>query len=250
MENINEEQPLSEAKNEQDVSCGVDGMEVNTLNGGSSIGKFKTTEALVNAYNNLQAEFTRRCQRIKSLEKQLENTTSANEILQESCNFKGNESANQEANVVDDNFSAEVQEINKEMYDTASNEDAPSYLKDDYNQKLINFLSENKDAKKYAKEIGEEILNDKSLTLQSAYDRVLAKKFVAPSELVKDEQFINNFILSNEEILKDIIKKYKSEEKVLPTIIQNNSNASIAQAYPVEVKTIKEAGELAKKLLS
>lgn len=34
-----------------------------------SLGKFKTTEALFNAYNALQAEFTKRCQRIKELEK-------------------------------------------------------------------------------------------------------------------------------------------------------------------------------------
>ena len=33
-----------------------------------SFGKFKDAEALLNAYNSLQAEFTKRCQRIKELE--------------------------------------------------------------------------------------------------------------------------------------------------------------------------------------
>lgn len=33
-----------------------------------SLGKFKDVNALLNAYNSLQAEFTKRCQRIKELE--------------------------------------------------------------------------------------------------------------------------------------------------------------------------------------
>lgn len=33
-----------------------------------SLGKFKDVEALLNAYNSLQAEFTKRCQRLKELE--------------------------------------------------------------------------------------------------------------------------------------------------------------------------------------
>ena len=33
-----------------------------------SLGKFKDAEALLNAYNSLQSEFTKRCQRVKELE--------------------------------------------------------------------------------------------------------------------------------------------------------------------------------------
>lgn len=40
-----------------------------------SIGKFKSTESLLNAYNNLQAEFTRKCQRLSELEAQAQSTT-------------------------------------------------------------------------------------------------------------------------------------------------------------------------------
>lgn len=36
-----------------------------------SFGKFKDANALLNAYNSLQAEFTKRCQRIKELEGEL-----------------------------------------------------------------------------------------------------------------------------------------------------------------------------------
>lgn len=36
-----------------------------------STGKFKDTESLLNAYNNLQAEFTRKCQKLSELENSL-----------------------------------------------------------------------------------------------------------------------------------------------------------------------------------
>ena len=40
-----------------------------------SIGKFKNTESLLNAYNSLQAEFTRKCQRLSELETAAQSTT-------------------------------------------------------------------------------------------------------------------------------------------------------------------------------
>ena len=40
-----------------------------------SIGKFKNTESLLNAYNSLQAEFTRKCQRLSELETKAQSTT-------------------------------------------------------------------------------------------------------------------------------------------------------------------------------
>ena len=40
-----------------------------------SIGKFKNTESLLNAYNSLQAEFTRKCQRLSELESKAQATT-------------------------------------------------------------------------------------------------------------------------------------------------------------------------------
>ena len=38
----------------------------------TTIGKFKDTKSLLEAYNNLQSEFTRKCQKLSELEKQIE----------------------------------------------------------------------------------------------------------------------------------------------------------------------------------
>ena len=40
--------------------------------GAVSLGKFKDVDALLNAYNSLQSEFTKRCQKIKELEGKLD----------------------------------------------------------------------------------------------------------------------------------------------------------------------------------
>lgn len=42
---------------------------------GGDLGKFKNVDALLNAYNNLEAEFTRRSQRLKELEENAKNLT-------------------------------------------------------------------------------------------------------------------------------------------------------------------------------
>lgn len=55
------EQPSNQAENAEDNSQGTSEVK-------GSLGKFKDVEALMSAYNSLQAEFTKRCQRIKELE--------------------------------------------------------------------------------------------------------------------------------------------------------------------------------------
>ena len=62
---------MEEIKNEQTETLSTPASEENntTENKGEvSLGKFKDTESLVKAYNSLQAEFTKRCQRLKELE--------------------------------------------------------------------------------------------------------------------------------------------------------------------------------------
>jgi len=73
-ENIQEEQPITEQTN---VLNATDDKSVDSCEGSScfdnpseSIGKFKNAQALFEAYNNLQAEFTKKSQRLSELEKE------------------------------------------------------------------------------------------------------------------------------------------------------------------------------------
>ncbi len=65
MEQFNVEQAKVQAQTEQDIAregiLGADSTE-------ASYGKFKDVQALLTAYNNLEAEFTKRCQKVRELE--------------------------------------------------------------------------------------------------------------------------------------------------------------------------------------
>ncbi len=68
---------MEENKNEQISTQITQTVEADIENTGEdkvevSLGKFKDVGALVNAYNSLQAEFTKRCQRLKELEGKIE----------------------------------------------------------------------------------------------------------------------------------------------------------------------------------
>ena len=53
----------------EEVPQSEEAEQVNT--DGSPIGKFKSVEALYSAYNNLQAEFTKKCQKLSELQKEI-----------------------------------------------------------------------------------------------------------------------------------------------------------------------------------
>ncbi len=64
MQNINEQTELISHTAEAEGKIGEHRSEV-------SLGKFKDVSALLDAYNSLQSEFTKRCQKIKELEAKL-----------------------------------------------------------------------------------------------------------------------------------------------------------------------------------
>ena len=51
---------------------------------GSPLGKFKDSSALLDAYNELQSEFTRKCQKLSDAEKKLQDVASINTGKEES----------------------------------------------------------------------------------------------------------------------------------------------------------------------
>lgn len=61
---------MNEPTNEQTeaISQIAEAKETGERDASVSLGKFKDVNALLNAYNSLQSEFTKRCQRIKELE--------------------------------------------------------------------------------------------------------------------------------------------------------------------------------------
>lgn len=81
-----------------------------------SLGKFKDVSALLSAYNSLEAEFTKRCQRIKELEAEKRNGDKAADIVapknSEVASDKGNNRSEQEREEILKGYLKEVMEKN------------------------------------------------------------------------------------------------------------------------------------------
>lgn len=52
----------------QNVQAAADTAEAEKRDAAAELGKFKDVQTLLKAYSDLEAEFTRRCQRLKELE--------------------------------------------------------------------------------------------------------------------------------------------------------------------------------------
>lgn len=200
---------LEEDEVRQDNSSVIedDGVGSNTY-----LGKFNSVQDLENAYNSLQAEFTRKCQKLKMLEEDIA--------------------------------------LSKQKVQEDSNAQQAVYEKQDYQEKLNSFLTNYPNAKKYAKEISLEVINNKNLDLLQAYNNVLASKFKEPEELLKDKDFIDNYILNDDNLKKELIKKYLKDvkESNVPTLISGASGITGSRAKDIEISSLEEANKLALKM--
>lgn len=176
----------------------------------SSLGKFKDVESLMEAYKNLQAEFTRKSQKLSEYTKQLEN--------------------------INDN----------------ANKVVPVYEQENWQEQVGEFLKVNPEAKKYANEISEAILNDKVLvnnknSLEFAWAKVLASKYKTPETLASDEEFLNTYILKDEKVKKKIIENYLDllqQNKATP-LISSHTGSAFSLTPKNRPKTLSEASKLA-----
>lgn len=176
---------------------------------GSPINKFKSVEALKIAYENLEKEFTKKCQKLKELE----------------------------------NVSCE----NANM--------APQYETTNWDEKVCEFFSTFPQAKPFAEEISNVIKSDKEIacsnnSLNNAWTKVLASKYRAEDELIKDENFLNKFVYNNPEIADYFINQYlqKIINNKSATVISGNMGSATFSAPAKKPHSIKDAGKMVETL--
>ena len=210
-ENETWEQPNSQ--------CDVQATEVENCQGissqaedGSQLGKFKDAQSLLSAYNNLQAEFTKKCQKLSELEK---------------------------------------------ISDLQKSEPVPVFNHEDWTNKVSDFLQKNEDAKNYASEISEFIMNnpeirDKDDALDLAWAKVVQQKYVAPEKLVSDDGYIQKYIMTNPDIKQKILKEYvkQIQSTTPPPVISVQSGGNIAFAKNKQPITLGEAKSLVEEIFN
>ena len=194
---------------EQPLPMGQDDVTDNQeapIEQGSSIGKFKDAESLLEAYNNLQAEFTRKCQKLAQYEKE--------------------------------NLPPQ-----------------PVYKDKDWQQKVSDFLASHCEAKPFASEISQKILENPSIyngenALNLAWAEIISKKYRPVEQLVNDDKFIEDYVLSNEQIRQKVLSNYIAdlERNKLPPIQTSHTGKYTFPTQKV-ANNLSEAKYLVEQLL-
>ena len=101
---------------------------------------------------------------------------------------------------------------------------APAFENREWRSNVADFLRKNEHARGFAKEISEEILNDPALQkssnmLEIAWSRVLSKNYKTPEQIATDNNFLQNFVLSNEEVKKQVFSSYMNDVQNTPNLI-------------------------------
>lgn len=209
--------PAEEEKKEINEESAMS--EVGSLNQGD-LGKFKSVQALMDAYNNLQAEFTKKCQVLSELKKD------------------------------------KTEEMAKENFDheektEVSTEETNVSPEDLTEEKFNQFLSENSEAQEYAEEIKEKISSQKnSSPYEVAWAKVILGKLKEENE--NSDKIINQYVLSNENVKNKIIENYLKElsNSKSPLVISSQSGERVSGVMPDTPKTLKDAKKLVNKMFS
>ena len=175
---------------------------------GSPISKFKSAKELGLAYQNLEKEFTQKCQKVKELTDKL----SALENTEKS-----------------------VPEFEKETWEeSVKTFFSNNPLAKDYIAEISEVL------------LNDEEVSKQPNSLQVALTKVLANKFVPYDKLVCDEEFLQKYIYSNSKISQKIINNYLDglqQNKAMP-LISSVSGSGTFSSPVKKPKTIKDAGKM------
>lgn len=245
---------------------------VDASTGGSPFGKFKDSTSLLSAYNSLQAEFTRKSQRLAELEKsfalsqkqtalQPETNASENkaEINESEINFKSQNanvlnSVNENANVLNSVNANTSEKAQSEAQETQTRDPIPQYKKENWREKVAAFIAKNPEAKAQAKAMAEVLISDKNLAsldncLELAFRLSDSKTRKKPEFLATDEGFLKEYIVNNPRAQELIIGNYINSLKAVktPPVVTTGKTSTIPVSPPKKLNSMEEAREMVQK---
>ena len=244
-----------------DATTGAQGA-VDASTGGSPFGKFKDSTSLLSAYNSLQAEFTRKSQRLAELEKsfalsqkhtalQPETDASENkaEINESEINFKS-----QNANALNSVNANTSEKTQSEVQEAQTRDPIPQYKKANWREKVAAFIAKNPEAKAQAKAMAEVLISDKNLAsldncLELAFALSDSKTRKKPEFLANDEGFLKEYIVNNPRAQELIIGNYINSLKAVktPPVVTTGKTSTIPVSPPKKLNSMEEAREMVQK---
>ena len=208
-------------------------------NNADSFGKFKSASALLNAYNNLEAQFTKRSQELKRLEKEI------GELKAEQASKVENVAKVKADTVIaeDETGTGETAQFNQ----LASCESEDETIA----REVSNFLQRNPSASKYAKAIALKTSQRGEVEngfLERAFIEVLQDEIENERNKITDD-FIYSKVTNSPLIKERIVRDYLSGiiQSKGATLLSSGGESVIMP--PKKPLTITQAGEMATEVL-
>ena len=179
---------------------------------GSLYGKFKDADSLYSSYVQLEKEFTKKSQLLSELTK-------------------------------------------SEKIDNTPK--VPIYKTENWREEVDSYMASKPHAKDFSYEVAKTLMQDEKMAsepncLDLAYNKVLANHYVSKDELIKDKDFVDNYILNNENIKSKILDNYLSglKKNSTPPIVIAQKGDSVGIISPTKPKTLREAKDMVTKLFN
>lgn len=196
LDNKNREQLSSDYVASATDSVGIDNLSVDNHESSLNLGKFKSVEELMKAYNNLQSEFTKKCQLLNDLVKEKSDNVLHNTPDNESFDWQ---------QIVDTFLikHPQAKEFSKEIADVITSD--------------------------------KELMNNQN-SLEIAYGRVLENDNNRLKKLLKDEKYIETHITENikQEILKNYLSQVNNNSPFLMNS-KGGNNITTSYKKPISV---------------
>ena len=240
---MSEERQVEQPRAEESF-CKIDGNPENTVkqnvDAGSTFGKFKDATRLLEAYENLQSEFTRKSQKLAEVSRELE---SFKNVHADDATPKSEEGSMSKS-ALSENARSE------NMGESQSSEVS-------WESKVDDFFSRIPEAKEHAKDIANVLRQEPELMkmkngIHIAFKIAKSSNVSNPADLIDDPEFVQEHIMKNEKLKSQIIKDYlmgvKAQEKSPSTLSHMNSFV-LATSTKKNAGSIEGAGKIFEKML-
>lgn len=199
------EQPLeSDGAEAQTTQTEVDNLGALTPEGSKKFGKFENADDLFSAYKNLEAEFTKKSQKLAELEKQknADNTGEENTVP---------------AYEKDDWF--------KTVHEFYENNPKAKGFEKEISEIILS---------------DKQIACAKS-PLDEAWQLIKSEKFRTEDELASDNEFLNKYVLNNPFVQESVLKTYLETIEKAPALISSSKGKQINIAIKEKPRNLEEA---------
>ena len=221
MEEENREQPTVEPANVINITS--EESAASEVGSQGQYGKFKSADKLLEAYNNLQSEFTKKCQQLSQMQK--------DKMAQE-----GKETAQPDQTQGQTEFEQKQEEHSQQIQSN-----------------LESFLLANDDAKQFEEEIKQKINASSTAAdpYQVAWAGVVLDHLTGTKPKASDP-IVNKYVLSDEQVRNQVIQEYLNnlEKHKPPYVISSQGGERVSSISPDTPSSLAEAKEIVSKMFN